>query len=245
MRKLLIVPDCHVPFHSRAAWRILIKAAQHLVPDIIVVLGDFLDFEQVSSHARNPLHRNRIEDDLEVARGMLAELANTSPKSERHFLEGNHEERMQRYLWKSAPELAGIDELQVKNLLDLPRLGYRFTPYRNHVKIGKAFFTHDAGSAGEAAISRARSKFEHSVAIGHVHRMGVVYRGNAVGECRFGMSFGWLGSPAAAAYMHDISRRTEWQLGFGHGEILSNNDTHLRPVPIVNGRCIINGEIIQ
>lgn len=126
----------------------------------------------------------------------------------------------------SARQLLGLDEWTT------------VTPYMRHLKIGKLYFTHDLGQHGVNAVRGALTKYQHSVIIGHVHRMQIEYVGNAAGERRVGASFGWLGDASKADYRHEHLARTEWQLGFGHIEIDRRGLHHIFPHPIVKGRVL-------
>ncbi len=41
LRRVLFIPDCHVPYHDAKAWRLMLAAAKVLKPDVVVVLGDY------------------------------------------------------------------------------------------------------------------------------------------------------------------------------------------------------------
>ena len=54
---LLIVPDVHVPYHDKRAWELMLAVGKDLKPQVLVSLGDMMDFYSVSSHSKNP---NRV-----------------------------------------------------------------------------------------------------------------------------------------------------------------------------------------
>jgi len=49
-RTALIIPDAHIPFHDKQAYGLMLKVAQDVMPDEIVILGDYGDFNSVSGH---------------------------------------------------------------------------------------------------------------------------------------------------------------------------------------------------
>ena len=57
---------------------------------------------------------------------------------------------------------------------------------------------------------------------------------------------GWLGDAAQAGkYMHE-AKSAEWVHGFGVGLLeMGTGIVHLQPVPIVHGRCVIAGELVD
>jgi hypothetical protein len=95
---------------------------------------------------------------------------------------------LESYIRERAPALEGITS--VRKLLRLENWT-TYTPYRKHFKLGKVYITHDLGAHGVNAVRDALKNYQHSVIIGHVHRMQLEYVGNAADERRFGAAFGW------------------------------------------------------
>lgn len=127
--KILIVPDTHVPYEDTQAWALMLKAAKTLNggqgPDAIVLLGDFFDCYELSTHEKSPLRRASLAEELQAAGKRLAELENLvvgkpahkalrwhsddrswgkadskNPKNFRrlYWILGNHENRINRAL---------------------------------------------------------------------------------------------------------------------------------------------------
>lgn len=245
LKKIGIIPDCHAPYHDKRAVSLVQKVFRDIGLDYLVILGDFVDAAPISTHSKDPTRVLRWKQERDSARKLLAEFRAVSPRAKRHFVEGNHEWRLMRYLHDKAPELAGLDELSIESQLNLKELGYQFTPYKQFLKLGHVHYTHDTGKAGTTAIRSARDDFEGNVVIGHVHSMGSFYSGNARGKTRVGMSFGWLGSHEAADYMQKLHVNRNWQLGFGLGFMEPSGVTHLTPVPIINYKCVVNGKMFK
>lgn len=165
--------------------------------------------------------------------------------AEKHdFVEGNHEYRLPRYLQEKAPELADLDELTIPNLLQLDGGGWNYVPYREFHKVGKLHVTHETGKAGATAHVSAMNDFQDNVVIGHTHRMGVSYAGNAKGHPHVGAMFGWLGDKSKVDYMHKIKANRDWMLGFGVGYLEPNGIIHLQAVPIINYKVVVEGKLV-
>jgi hypothetical protein len=242
MKRILFVPDVHRPYHDKRAWKLFLKAAKRFKPDILVQLGDFADFYAVSAHDKDPKRALRFDEEVADVNVGLDELEAIGA-SVNHITLGNHCHRLQRYLQTKAPELYSV--LSVEELFQLKKRGWKVTQYREHLRIGALNITHDTGKAGKYAVSRSQGDFEGNAVIGHVHSMSVVYAGNAKGKTHVGASFGWLGDVNQCDYMHKIVALRSWQLGFGIGFLEPNGTAHLQAIPIVNGRCVVNGELIQ
>jgi len=217
------------------------KAARGFKPDHVITLGDFADFYAVSSHDKDPLRMQRFEDEIASTNAALDQLE-TLGASRYDFIKGNHEYRLERYLMQKAPELYGM--VTTEKLLHLKDRGWKCTQYREHLKVGKVYFTHDDGSAGYTANVRARASYEGNVVIGHVHTISVNYKGTARGNSHVGCSFGWLGNVNDIDYMHRV-KAAAWQLGFGVGYLENNGTMHLRPCPIINYSVELEGKIYR
>lgn len=80
---------------------------------------------------------------------------------------------------------------------------------------------------------------------GNTHRMEFTVRGKAEGAGQVGAMFGWLGDFDSIDYMHRMKAKREWVHGFGIGFMEPSGIVHLQPVPIVNGKCVVMGELVQ
>lgn len=242
LEKILFVPDTHVPYHDETAWNLLLKAGRAFKPDTIIVMGDFADFFCVSDHDKNP---NRVKSlDVEVAdvNKALSQL-DSLKASKKVFISGNHEDRLERYLMRRAPELFNM--VRIRDLFKLSERGWDFVPYKDHYKLGKLYVTHDTGKAGQNAARSARDEFQHNALIGHTHSMEYSVKGDLTGDVHLGAMFGWLGSFENVDYMKRIVARRNWVHGFGIGHMEQDGCVHVQPIPIVRGRVVINGRLIQ
>lgn len=240
MKKLLIIPDTHVPYHDRKAFKLLLKVGFHLQPDYVIICGDFADFYAVSSHDKNPDRRKDLlweVEEVKAALDMLKRLGATY----NYYVSGNHEDRLTRYLSTRAPELFGM--VDIPGVLNLT--GWKYIPYKEYLRIGKLHITHDTGKSGQNAIHSSQADFESNVVIGHTHRMDYIIKGNAKGEPHVGASFGWLGDANKVDYMHRVKVNRDWALGFGVGYMEPNGVVHLQPVPIVGYKCVVGGKLFS
>lgn len=243
LHRILFVPDTHRPYHDKGAWALMLRAARLFKPDTIILLGDFADFYAVSSHDKNPSRVSSLDAELQDVNEGLDDLAALGA-SRVCYVEGNHEWRLARYLAKNAAALYGM--MSVPELLRLEERGFEWTPYMHALRVGHLTITHDVGEAGIYAVKRARDAAEGNIVIGHVHAMGIHYSGSARGIVRVGAAFGWLGhSETAGDYIHAIKKARAWVHGFGIGYMQDDGTVHLQAVPIIGGRCVVNGELVQ
>jgi hypothetical protein len=194
----LIIPDVHVPFHDPKLWNGVLRHVGDIGPRGIDILGDFMDCYTLSRFDKNPIRRTHIQDELDIARGMLEQLrVAAGDRCDIRFSEGNHENRLRRMLWGKAKELAPLRTLDIPKLLglDVPmvragdkvadRLGIKYCPPETPYKIGRVWYLHGditrkcnwsmsyGGRAAEAVAKRVTG----DVVMGHSHQMGkVMYR---------------------------------------------------------------------
>lgn len=243
LERILIIPDTHVPFEDGAAFAVLMAAARVLRPHTVVFLGDFADFMSVSFHPRTLGVRGyTLEEEVAAVNARLDEIQALGA-TRVVFCKGNHEYRLERYLSEKAPELFGL--VDTAALFRFAERGWECVEYRHHLKIGKMHFTHDVGHAGIYAHRQSRMAYEGNVVIGHVHRCSMEVAGTSKGPSHVGIALGWLGDKKAIDYMH-AAKASQWTLAFGiayHERDTGN--VHVVPVPIVDCRCVIEGNLID
>ena len=243
---VLILGDVHVPFEDRRAWELVLRVGARLKPVHLWLMGDFMDCYVVSAHDKDPQRKGLFEAEVQHARARLSEL-DALGAQRKVFLEGNHEQRLKRFLAQRAPELDGL--VNLPELLRLRERGWTWVPYRSHLKVGKIHLTHDVGATGRNAIFRNLDTYQHSVLAGHTHRLAYVVEGNATGEQKLSAYFGWLGDRAQVDYLHTAKAAKDWALGFGVGWMEPSGICYLQPVPIlVKGKrysCCVRGELVE
>jgi hypothetical protein len=230
-----------MPYHDSRAWGLFLKVGKDLKPALISIIGDFADFYAVSSHSKNPKRANRLDEELDIVRGGLDDL-DALGADEKIFVEGNHEDRLRRYMQDKAPELHSV--VNVEKILGLKERGWQYVPYKDHTRVGKLYLTHDVGVFGRYSVYRALDTYQHSVITGHSHRFSYVVEGNAVGEHKVSAAFGWLGDSSKIDYMHRPTVRKNWALGFGYGYLNPTTGiVYVVPVPIIKYTCVVNGKL--
>lgn len=243
LRKLLFIPDLHSPYHDKKVWALAMRAWRRFRPDTVVILGDFMDCYSCSFHSRNPERVHKLREELDVARALLKDIYSLG--AERIvYIEGNHENRLNRYIWDKAPALVGL--VSLKKELELDRYGVEWVPYGKVFRIGKMHITHDYESFGANAARNAVDTVMSCALIGHTHRAELTYRGRADGLPVMGGMFGWLGEFESIEYRHQAKARANWVHGFGIGyQDTKTNFIHVQFVPIIDGTCCIEGTVLR
>lgn len=242
LKRILFIPDTHIPYHDKRAFNLMLRAMKDFKPNITVILGDFADMYTVSSHSKDPRRAFKLKQELAVVKKELRRVSLLG-STEKYFIAGNHEDRLQRYMQDKAPEIAHL--VSIPKVLNLGK-DWKYVPYKSDYKLGKLYVTHDIGSAGRNSIFRCVDSYQHSNATGHTHRMAYIVEGDATGAPKVAAQFGWLGDTEEADYMHRMKARKDWALGFGIGYLdTDTNLVYLIPVPIVNYTCLVNGKLYK
>lgn len=241
LESVLIVPDQHFPYNDKRYWKLLLKVGRATKPDKIIVLGDFGDFYASNRHPKDPNRSRDLATEIEACNVARAQLDALGAK-EKIFIAGNHEDNLSRFLIEKAPELFNM--VKVERLLELKEHGWKYVPYKSYSRVGKVYFTHDAGAAGAVAHTRAAARFGSSVVIGHTHRCSVNYSTTVTGKGHVAAMFGWGGDREAATYMYKVNT-TDWALGFGTGVLEPDGTMHLAAHPVINYKVVVNGVLYQ
>ena len=212
-------------------------------PDELVIIGDFADFYAVSSHDKSPSRRETMKDEVDGCNDLL-DIIDGMGFAKKHYVMGNHEYRLDRYIAKQAPELYGLAPM-TEGMLRLKERGFGVTQYREEYSIGKIDITHDVGPCGSTAMQRSLSTYGHNLVIGHTHRLGVAYQGTKRGGTMVCMNVGWLGDFDSIDYRQKSLATNDWQHGFGYVDFDSEGNGWCVPVPIIDGTCKIQGAFVR
>lgn len=182
-----------------------------------------------------------LQDELEDANRGLDEFDRLYPEARKIFIAGNHEQRLQRYIFDRCPALFNVVPT-VDNLLKLHQRGrWEYVPYGKHIRIGKMLFTH--GTLARAHTAAAMLvKYEHNVCFGHIHRIEEALKVNALGEAHVAFTPGWLGDEAQMDYIQDFAN---WVHGFAIVYHLADGTFHHTIHKIVGGRTVVHGKLFR
>lgn len=204
-------------------------------PGTVVHIGDHWDFPALSSYcSKEEREGRRLIDDLNGGMDSLPlimkavrEKNKTSHRKQykpaQHFLMGNHEVRLNRYV-SEHPELIG--------LIDLPKFieseGWEVSAMNDPLFIHDICFSHymenpQSGRPVGGGIENKMNKFPHSFVHGHQQQFQYGRRQNLLGKPHFGVC-------AGSFYQHDEDYRgannTEIR-GFVHLKAFTNRYGYL------------------
>ena len=176
----LQLSDVHIPFADEDLLKVWLKMAKELQPNGIDIIGDLIDCYMLSRFDKNPRRKMDIQIEADLAVGFLETMRRVAPNADIRYLEGNHENRLERTLWGTAKCLAPIRNLSIPKLLDLRELEIRYYEPKAPYKIGDLTFLHGdvtrkqnfSKSTGGTAAAGVAKAIGGSVLMGHTHQMG-------------------------------------------------------------------------
>lgn len=242
VQRTMVLGDIHIPYQDDNAVNTALKYAKEYKPHNVVVNADLVDFYGLSDFDKNPERKGSIQDELDEANKFLRNLRKAvGDKTKIYLTYGNHEARLQRYLWRN-PELESLRDLKLEKQLALKELNIKFIngsldywkQSNGHLKIGDAAIMHGDqrinGSRGGAksgyAAMNTMLQMQSSVVMGHVHRLGIVYH-NSPYDQLVGVEGGCLCT---------IPPGANWQQGFVTFDTVKNKNVNYRLHHIKGGK---------
>ena len=240
--KIVVCPDTHIPNHNLQAWNCFLESCRVVKPDVLVLIGDFADLASVSSHPKGAKEEARLKKELSAVNEALDQICSLNiPRIV--YLFGNHENRFDRYINSRAPELDDVVTLPEE--LRLKERGIEYYPYGEIFKLGKMNFVHDVNRCGINTARQSLQDVGDNITIGHSHRAAVVYSGTIEGDTHVGVNVGHLLDINTISYTSRPVAKREWQTGFGFMYQNQEGVTWANFVPIIDGKCIVDGKLIS
>jgi len=179
-KKVLVIGDCHVT--NGQSLRRFQWAGKYLSltrPDYCVIIGDYLTLNSLSSwdmDKRKAMENRRFFKEIEAGNKALDEIDKglTEFDCKKIFIEGNHEDRLTRYV-SYHPELDD-PYFTVQHQLGLDSRGWTWIPYRDYWTLSGVNFTHIPFGkvreiSGKDICSKAEAVTISSVVFGHTHEL--------------------------------------------------------------------------
>ena len=174
-KRALLLYDIHIPYHDTVAVKAAMKYGRKLGVDCVILPGDLMDFHSISHWDRDPTQRD-LARELRLGERFLEVLVDTFPKARIIYLEGNHEARLWRFVWRNVPEFAGLPELSLKEILHCGDYGIEVIDGMKPLKAGPHLHVlhgHEFGGFMTNPVNPARGLFlrgKVNAVCGHFHQ---------------------------------------------------------------------------
>jgi len=237
IKRWLIIADLHCCFYDPAAVTTVLDWGTANRCDGLVILGDLVDFYQISRFSRRP-NASTIEAEVDTAGDILdAFLEHMNPK-QIVWKGGNHEYRLEPYLATRAPDIFGL-AMKFMSFHQFMALDERRTIYVPSTQILRhhglhLLHGHEFGGGFNIPISPARTAYTktHACAIvAHLHTTSEFTQQSLDGETITCWSIG------ALCNLHPQYRPINpWNQGFGC--LYTEGDWHFENHRILKGGVV-------
>ena len=238
----LYLTDFHVPYHNEEAIGLALEYGLSADPDEIII-SEVPDCYQVSSWKKDPT-RLPFLDELELSRKWIDKLAKKFKKQKVTYLVGNHDERLNNYLIKNAPELVGIKELELPFQLGIHKYNWQYIDNRKlmmakspPLKIGHLTFLHGHEvKTGWGAVNLAKIYYERcrtNVVVAHHHRCQEWVVRTIAGKHEGSWLLGCLCLLSPEFLPHN-----DWIHGFAIIRFDADGDFRVENCKIINGKVL-------
>lgn len=193
---VVFVGDQQAPHHDPRLHELFCSWLEENKPEFGILMGDTMDFPDISRHAQNPEWDRTAQDCINSAYALLRDYVQSSTNTSWTKLMGNHDERIRSRLLNYFTNLYGLRRadipneeseapaLCVSNLLRLEALGIGFVqPQGNYehaqVQVSKYLAARHGWIAKKGSGSSALATLEqlgYSVMVGHTHRQSLVHK---------------------------------------------------------------------
>lgn len=139
--KVALAGDFHFPYHDKKPIEIWINDAKRFGANVIILNGDLMDMHTLSRFDKEP-NAARFKREREITIEFLRFLRSKFPKARIILKEGNHDERLGKYVMSKAPEIWDEEIFGLDHLLNLDDLGIELVSEKREIKLGKLNILH-------------------------------------------------------------------------------------------------------
>ncbi|MFM9050993.1 MAG: metallophosphoesterase [Bacteroidota bacterium] len=121
LEEAVIVPDIQIgfykksidgnelePIHDEKAIAVALKVIEDIQPNQIVLVGDNLDFAEFGKYLTSKPFQQLLQQPIVRATMLCAQLRSAAPNAKIHWIAGNHEARMAKYIQTNAMASFGL-----------------------------------------------------------------------------------------------------------------------------------------
>lgn len=249
----IVVNDVHGSMMDRPAVEAFIQDLREWSPNEIVLNGDIIECGGflAAHHTLGYVAQTEYswQEDIAAGNWFLDAIQEAAPNAVIHYIEGNHEDRVERWIVDQTMRHNRDSEflrtmLSPKTLLRLDERGVKYYERGKHhieglppgwIKLGKIFFVHELGG-GKNAASKAVGTTAGNVVFAHTHQEDsstLILPG-------VGLVKAW--NPGCLCQKQPLWRHsnpTNWSHGYAVQFIEENGEFLHINIPIWEGRSLV------
>lgn len=244
--KAVFINDLHIPYHWKPTIDVVLEFIKWFRPQFVYIVGDMLDFYALSHFDKNPQRLLSLQNELDEAVLFLKHLRKATGRDCKIiFKEGNHCERLRKYLWKH-PELSPLKVLTMRSLLELDNknINVQLVEYNQHLEHRGFLITHGAIVRKNSSYT-AKGMLEAKQVSGisaHTHRGGLCYKADE-STATSGIKVWYENFCLCNLKPEYVEGTPDWQHGFTVGYWFADNHRfHCIQIPIIKSRLLIGSE---
>lgn len=211
-RVLIAFNDMQIPFQDTPSVKAVCRFSQDFDPTHLIVPGDGFDFYEMSEFDKNVSRQFRFKDELEVGHRIIKDIELATPRADRYWIDGNHEDRLRRWLWRHGSAIAGLPSLEPQKLFHLD--DWTHLTYGSSVNVMGVVIEHGDGGTSNMARSMFTKRGTSGIC-GHSHRLHDLHISNAGGEHRY------IENGCMCSLRPEFLARPNWQWAFTYGIVVS------------------------
>jgi len=238
MKTFVVGSDLQFPYTDMRVYTAFVDFCKRVKADGVVINGDANDFYSVSTFDKDPARARRLVDELELMQeNVFRPLRKAVPRARIWLTEGNHEDRLRRYIWKNAPALEGLPGLTIPKLYNLEEFGIKYAPADVMINLGKlkVFHGHLISQHSAGTAMKHFQRHGTSLLVGHSHRLGAFYK-----TTHDGVHGAWEGG-CLCSMDAEYENFPNWQQGWAVVTVQPSGLFHVELVPIINNDFIVFG----
>lgn len=230
LERVACIGDIHFPFQNDKRLALAETALRATEPSIIALMGDNLDNTNYSRFGTRAEWGDSTQKGIDQYAEFLGRLRANHPESEIVWIEGNHDQRLEKRIREYNEDVLGIrrageesSALSLDFLLRLEELGVRFeagypsarVTVQDQLELYHGHVTTSRGLAASKVIEHAFRSFT----TGHTHQLGLVSKTFYVGDEErtiYGAEAGTYADPdltPSGKYAPNRVARHNWQTG--------------------------------
>lgn len=230
--RLLVLSDIHIPYHDIKALKLALEYGKENKCNGVLLNGDTLDFFQLSRYIKDRRLRD-FAGELELGKQFLESLQELQCPI--YYKIGNHEERYENYLKTVAPELLGVSNFRLSELLEFGKYGVVEIKSKQLIKVGNLniLHGHEFGHSFFSPVNAARGLYTRAKAdsvIGHHHQTSEHSEKDLNGNVVTTYSLGCL-----CGLQPEYMPFNKWNHGFGFITFKPTGEFEVRNLRIING----------
>lgn len=217
-----VLSDVHIPYHDSKALETAVGYLKKRYKiDTFLLNGDYMDFHTISRWEKEPKSRS-LADECRIGVECLSWFRGQFRKANFIYKQGNHCERLDKYIWNKAPELWGLNNVQLRSVLEFERFGITEVSEQRPIMAGKLpiFHGHELPRGISSPVNPARGAYTrtaHTMLMGHLHRPSTHTEPDMFKNDTTCWSTGCLCSMSP-----QFARLNKWSHGFCYVEVEAN-----------------------